>query len=202
MTYPHATMPPPKAVVIGASAGGVDALLRIVAALPEDFSAAVLIVLHRPPGQEPALASLASLLGARCRLPVDDAWDRQPILPGRLLLAPPDYHLLVDPGPVASLSVDAPVLFARPAIDPMFETAAAVYRGGLLGVVLSGANEDGTRGAVAVRRGGGWLWVQDPAEAQSPAMPRGALVGAGADEVLTLAQMCERFQAESFRRSP
>ncbi len=190
---------PPQAVVIGASAGGVDALLRIVAALPADFAPAMLIVLHRPAGQESTKASLAALLGARCLLPVADAWDRQPILPGRVLLAPPDYHLLVDPGPVVSLSMDAPVLFARPAIDPMFETAAAVFGAALLGVVLSGANEDGARGAQALRRCGGRLWVQDPAQAQSRAMPQAALDRAGADEVSSLTTMCERFQSESFR---
>lgn len=198
---PHgaAAEPWPRAVVVGASAGGVEALLRIAALLPADFALPMLVVLHRPPGQVDAGASLASLLDGRCALPVTDAWDRQPIRGGSVLLAPPDYHLLVDPGPVVSLSVDDPVLFTRPAIDPLFESAAAVYGAGLLAVVLSGANADGTAGARCVRRHGGQVWVQQPAEAQVAAMPQSVLDGAGADEVLTLAEIGGRFQTERFR---
>jgi two-component system chemotaxis response regulator CheB len=190
-----------RAIVVGASAGGVDALLRLLAALPRDFAPTLLVTLHRPPGQEPARASLATLLAGRCALPVADAWDRQPLEPGQVLLAPPDYHLLVDPGPVASLSVDPPVLFARPAIDPMFDSASRVFGAALLGLVLSGANADGAEGARALRRRGGRLWVQSPAEAPSPTMPQAALDRAGADEVLPLGEIGERFQTPCFRRA-
>ncbi|MFG5409303.1 chemotaxis protein CheB [Piscinibacter sakaiensis] len=183
----------PQAIVIGASAGGVDALLRLLGGLP------ALVVLHRPRGPVDPAASLASLLGARCALPVRDAWDREPVRGGQVLIAPPDYHLLVDPGPVASLSVDEPVLYSRPAIDPLFESAAAVWGPALLAIVLSGASADGTAGARVVRRRGGRVWVQDPAEAAVPTMPQAALAGAGADAVWGLAAMAGPLQSEPFR---
>ncbi|GAP36622.1 chemotaxis protein CheB [Piscinibacter sakaiensis] len=189
----------PQAIVIGASAGGVDALLRLLGGLPADFAPAVLVVLHRPRGPVDPAASLASLLGARCALPVRDAWDREPVRGGQVLIAPPDYHLLVDPGPVASLSVDEPVLYSRPAIDPLFESAAAVWGPALLAIVLSGASADGTAGARVVRRRGGRVWVQDPAEAAVPTMPQAALAGAGADAVWGLAAMAGPLQSEPFR---
>ncbi|HSI47241.1 MAG TPA: chemotaxis protein CheB [Ideonella sp.] len=182
-----------KAVVIGASAGGVEALLALTAALPADFPAPVLVVLHRAPQPEGKL-SPAALLARRCALPVEDAWAGQPLKPGRVLLAPADYHLLVDPGPdgpVAALSVDDAVLWSRPAIDPLFESAAHEYGAGLLAIVLTGASADGAAGALAVRAHGGRLWVQDPAEAVVPTMPQAALDLAGADQVMSLNMMCD-----------
>jgi two-component system, chemotaxis family, protein-glutamate methylesterase/glutaminase len=181
----------PTALLIGASAGGVDALLRLLPALPARLPAVVLIVLHR--GAQ-ATDRLAQLLASRCALPVEDAWDRQPLLPGTVTLAPPDYHLLVDDGPLASLSIDPTVLWSRPAIDPLFETAAAVFGRRTLALVLTGASRDGARGALAVRRAGGRLWVQQPADAQVATMPQSALDEAGADAVLTLDEMAMRLQ--------
>jgi two-component system chemotaxis response regulator CheB len=188
---PPATPAAAAALLIGASAGGVDALLRLLPALPAGLPAAVLVVLHR--GSQ-ASDGLAWLLATRCALPVDDAWDRQPLLPGTITLAPPDYHLLVDTGPVASLSIDPAVLWSRPAIDPLFETAAVVYGRRALALVLTGASQDGARGACAVRRAGGRLWVQQPAEAQVATMPQAALDQAGADAVLRLDDMARRLQ--------
>jgi two-component system chemotaxis response regulator CheB len=188
----------PGAVVMGASAGGVEALLGLLAALPLGFAAPVLVVLHRraDPGQ--AVPSLASVLGRRCPLPVSEALDRQPLRPGEVIVAPADYHLLVDPGPVAALSRDTPVHHCRPAIDPLFESAAYLFGPALLALVLTGANDDGAEGAAAVRRAGGWLWVQTPATARVPTMPAAALAHAGADELLNLDTMACRLHAGDF----
>jgi two-component system chemotaxis response regulator CheB len=186
--------PDVDAVVIGASAGGVEALVAIVAALPAGFAAAVLIVLHRAPRDDDG-STLAALLARHCALPLDDAWDRQPVRAGEVLLAPAGYHLLVDRGPVVSLSVDEPVLWSRPAIDPLFESAADCWGPRLLAILLTGASEDGSAGALAVRRAGGEFWVQDPADAAVAVMPRAALERAGADRILPLAQICAALEA-------
>lgn len=185
--------PDVDAVVIGGSAGGVGALVAIVGALPAGFAAAVLIVLHRAQREDDS-TRLAALLARHCALPLDDAWDRQPVRAGEVLLAPAGYHLLVDRGPVVSLSVDEPVLWSRPAIDPLFESAAECWGPRLLAVVLTGASEDGSAGALAVRRAGGELWIQDPADATAALMPQAALDRAGADRVLSLADLCNAFQ--------
>lgn len=170
-------------VAIGASAGGVDALMSILQQLPADFAPAVLVVLHVS-AERPC--QVAALLGERCRLPVAEALDKQPIVPGTVTVAPPDYHMLVEPDRRISLSLDEPVMFSRPAIDPTFESAAIVYRERLLAVLLTGASRDGSSGAVAVRSHGGVLWVEDPATARAATMPGSALQTAGADEILSL----------------
>lgn len=178
--------PDVDAVVIGASAGGVEALLGLLPALPAGLAAAVVVVLHRP-ADSPGL--LAPLLQARCQLPVDDALDKQALQPGRIVLAPANYHLLVEPGPTLALSIDAPELYSRPAINPLFESAAAVFGKRLLALLLTGANADGSQGVAAVRHAGGEVWIQDPSDAHVATMPAAALEHAGADRVLTLAAM-------------
>jgi two-component system, chemotaxis family, protein-glutamate methylesterase/glutaminase len=183
-----------EAVVIGASAGGLDALRLLFAALPSDFHPPVFVVLHVPAQGAPGLLSL---LDEACALPVSSAVDKQPVQPGTVVLAPPDYHLLVEPDRRLALSVDPPVNYARPAIDPLFESAAAVYGRGLLALVLTGANRDGSAGALEVRRQGGRVWVQDPQSAYSSEMPAAAL--AAADSVLILPEMARRLAAEGIR---
>lgn len=184
--------PEVDAVVIGASAGGVEALQRLLAVLPGSFEPAILIVLHRPAD---ASDNLAPLLAQRCALPLQEALDKQPISAGSVFLAPANYHLLVEPERTLALSVDAPVVFSRPAIDPLFESAAGVFGRRLLALLLTGASSDGSAGIAAVRRHGGTAWVQDPAEAFAPTMPASALAGAGADEVLGMEALCLRFSA-------
>ena len=180
------------AVVIGASAGGVQALQALLGALSADFAPALLVVLHLSPGRE---SRLAELLDAGCALPVAEAEDKQPVRGGTVTLAPPDYHLLVEPDGTLALSVDEPVLFSRPAIDPLFESAAAAYGTRLLALLLTGASYDGSAGLAAVRARGGQAWVQDPGSASVPTMPAAALAHAGADAVLTLDEMCRRLAA-------
>jgi len=173
-------------VAIGASAGGVNALMSIVQALPAGFAPAVLVVMHVSPERP---SSLAGLLNEHCALPVAEALDKQPIEAGTVTLAPAGYHMLVEPDRCISLSFDEPVLFSRPAIDPTFESASLTYRERLLAVLLTGASADGTAGAASVRAHGGTLWIEDPSTAHVATMPRSALRAAGADAVVPLGQI-------------
>jgi len=172
MTAAAATGHGTGAVAIGASAGAIQALLHILPALPADFALPLLVVIHLPPGRR---SELASLFAGKCRLSVGEGEDKAPILPGTVTFAPPDYHMLVEHGGTISLSRDEPVFFSRPSIDVLFETAADAYGPGLVGVVLTGANEDGARGLRAVGEAGGTTIVQDPATAYARAMPEAAL---------------------------
>ena len=178
-----------EAIVIGASAGGVDAMALLFESLPAAFVPAILAVLHIRADKQ---SLLAELYRPRCRLPVREALDKERVEGGTVYLAPPDYHLLVEREKTISLSRDAPVVFSRPSIDVLFESAALAYRERLLGIVLSGANSDGAEGLAAIRAAGGRAWVQDPAEAQAKAMPAAAIARAGADLILPVRDMGER----------
>jgi two-component system chemotaxis response regulator CheB len=160
------------AVVIGTSAGGVDALSALLPSLPADGRAAVFVVIHLP-RERPSL--LADLFAAKCAAPVREAQDKEPVEPGTVYFAPPDYHLLVDAGPQLSLSADELVNFSRPSVDVLFESAADVYGRHLLGLVLTGASHDGAAGLAAVQRAGGRAVVQRPATAQVAIMAEAAL---------------------------
>jgi two-component system, chemotaxis family, protein-glutamate methylesterase/glutaminase len=172
-----------EAVVIGASAGGVEALSVLLPALPAGLKAAVMVVLHLPRERRSLLVDIFS---RRCNVPVQEAQDKEPVKPGTLYFAPADYHLLVDRGPSLALSVDSPVHFSRPAIDVLFETAADIYGDRLLGIVLSGASQDGALGLAAIHRHGGCTVVQHPDSAQAPLMPEAALKHSPVDHVLPL----------------
>ncbi len=162
----------PEAVVIGASAGALDALSGILPMLPEDFRMPVIVVVHIPPDRPSALADL---FGAKCRLAVKEAEDKEPLAGGTVYFAPPDYHLQIEADRFLSLSCDEPVLFSRPSIDVLFETAADALGPSLVAIVLSGANNDGASGLRAVIEMGGIGIVQDPATAYSSAMPEAAI---------------------------
>lgn len=201
MTAPADSLDAIEAIVIGASAGGVEALTQVLPALPADFRPAVLIVVHvrsDPPSLLPGLFS------ARCKLPVVEPDDKNDIAGGTIYIAPPGYHMLVEPDRSISLSVDPPVRFSRPSVDVLFESAALCFADTLLGVVLSGANDDGARGLVAIQRSGGRCWVQDPHTAVSDAMPRGAIARGGVHDILTLDVMIARLcgMARATRREP
>jgi two-component system chemotaxis response regulator CheB len=176
------------AVVIGASAGGVDALGVLLPALDARCRATVLIVVHLP-RERPSL--LARLFTSKCRLPICEATDKQPVEPGTVCFAPPDYHLLVDCHADGSaslaLSVDEPVLYSRPSIDVLFESAAECWGERVMGVILTGGNDDGARGLTAIARAGGITVAQDPAEAAVSAMPAAAVRTGLAQHVLPLA---------------
>jgi two-component system chemotaxis response regulator CheB len=160
-----------RAVVIGASAGAIQALSRILPDLPENYLVPILIVVHVPADG----SDLPQLFQAKCKVAVKEAEDKEPILPGIIYFAPPDYHLLVEADRTVSLSLDQPVLYSRPSIDVLFESAADAYGADLTGIILTGANEDGARGLAAVARAGGVALVEDPADAFAKAMPSGAL---------------------------
>lgn len=175
------------AIVIGASAGGVEALGVLLPALPASLRVAVLIVLHQP-RDRPSL--LVDVFAARCALPLREAEDKEPVCTGAVYFAPPDYHLLVDPGPRIALSVDPPVNFSRPSIDVLFESAAELWGPRLLAVLLTGANDDGAAGIVSVARHRGTTVVQSPADARHAAMPASALAAhPHVDHVLDLPQI-------------
>jgi two-component system chemotaxis response regulator CheB len=178
-----------EAIVIGASAGGVEALTHVLPALPADFRPAVLIVVHV---RSDAPSLLPGLFSARCKLPVVEPDDKDDIAGGTIYVAPPGYHMLVEPDRSISLSVDPPVRFSRPSVDVLFESAALCFADTLLGVVLSGANDDGARGLVVIQRAGGRCWVQDPHTAVSDAMPLGAIARGGVHDILTLDAMTVR----------
>ncbi|MGB4927973.1 MAG: chemotaxis protein CheB [Giesbergeria sp.] len=161
-----------EAIVIGGSAGAIDALLTILPALPATLRASVIVALHVP-RDRPSL--LTQVFAPRCALPVHEAQDNEPLEPGTIVFAPPDYHLLLDVGPRLSLSVDAPVHFSRPAIDILFESAADLFGERTLGILLSGANADGAQGLAAIDQAQGLCIVQAPDSASSPTMPRAAL---------------------------
>jgi two-component system chemotaxis response regulator CheB len=177
-----------EAIVIGASAGGVEALGLILPALPAKFGASLLIVLHLP-RERPSL--LVEIYEKRCALPIREADDKEPIEPGTVYFAPPDYHMLVERNRQIALSTDEPVHFSRPSVDVLFESAADVYADRLLGVILTGANEDGAAGLHAVHRAGGVTVVQQPDSAKVPLMVVSALQRNPADFVLSLPQIAE-----------
>jgi two-component system chemotaxis response regulator CheB len=172
------------AVAIGASAGGIEALFTLLGDLQPPMAAAVVIVLHLPESHE---SSLAQVFAARTGVPVEEARPRAPVQPGVVYLAPPGYHLLVEAEHTFALSCDPPVLFSRPSIDVMLQSCAEAYGPKLLGVVLTGANEDGARGLAQVKACGGLTAVQDPEEAAHSAMPEAAIAATDPDFVLPMA---------------
>jgi two-component system chemotaxis response regulator CheB len=171
------------AIVIGASAGGVDALDVLLPALPESLRPPTFVVLHLL-SERPSL--LVEIFSPRCALPLREADDKEPVAPGTVYFAPPDYHLLIDTGPKLSLSSDERVNFSRPSIDVLFESAADVYKERLLGIILTGGSDDGSQGLAAIRRAGGAIVVQDPGDAQVPHMVKAALRRVDPDFVLPL----------------
>jgi len=158
-------------IVIGASLGAARALPLILRGLPARLPVAVTVVLHR---HRDSGGELLALLREGCPLPVEEAEDKTPLAPGRVFVAPPDYHLLVEEDHFA-LSADAPVSFARPSIDVLFESAADACGRACIGILLTGASADGAQGLATIRAAGGITIVQDPADAECPVMPAAAL---------------------------
>jgi two-component system, chemotaxis family, protein-glutamate methylesterase/glutaminase len=175
-----------EAVVIGVSAGGIEALKVILPALPASFPLPIAIVQHR---NERGGGFLAEYLNRMSKITVSEAEDKEPLCAGHAYLAPAGYHLLIEPNRSFSLSVDARVNFSCPSIDVLFESAADAFAESLIGIVLTGANSDGARGLKAVKARGGLAIVQDPKSAQAIAMPRAALQATTVDHVLDLKQI-------------
>jgi two-component system chemotaxis response regulator CheB len=179
------------AIVIGASAGGVEALSVLLPALPAGLRIPLFIVLHLP-RERPSL--LAEIFARKCALKVKEAEDKMRVEPGTVYFAPPDYHLLLDEGPQLALSIDELVHFSRPSIDVLFESAADVYAKRLMGIILTGANDDGTAGLAAIHRAGGVTIVQEPESALAPLMALSALKRTPADFVLPLTEIAALLQ--------
>jgi two-component system, chemotaxis family, protein-glutamate methylesterase/glutaminase len=174
------------AIVIGASAGGIEALSILLPALSPRLRPPVFVVVHLP-RDRPSV--LAEIFARKCAVPVREAEDKELVTPGTVYFAPNDYHLLVDQGPQLSLSADDPVHHSRPSVDVLFESAADVYRDRLLGIILTGANDDGASGLAAVHDAGGVTIVQRPDTARAPNMALAALKLRPADRVLTLEEI-------------
>lgn len=176
------------AVVIGGSAGGVEALTALLPALLPRLMPPVFVVLHLP-RDKPSV--LAEIFAPKCAVPVREAEDKEAVTPGTIYFAPNNYHLLIDHGPQLSLSADDPVHHSRPSIDVLFESAAEVYNSRLLGIILSGANEDGAAGLAAIHDAGGVTVVQSPETARAPNMALSALKLRPADRVLPLNEIAQ-----------
>jgi two-component system, chemotaxis family, protein-glutamate methylesterase/glutaminase len=183
----------PNVVVVGTSAGGLRALEKVFGRLPAEFAIPIVAVQHRSRESE----LFASIIQGMVALPVREAEDKEPLDAPGIYLAPPDYHLLLEPGGQLALSIDEPVSFSRPSIDVLFESAADVYGPGVLGILLTGANHDGSRGLLRIRAAGGVAIVQDPSTAESPEMPSAAIASGAADAVLPLGDIA----GELVRRS-
>jgi len=175
----------PQIVVIGASSGGPAALQALLSGLPTEFPAPVVIVLPR--GKQAGSDPLR-LLQRASRLPIREPEDKEGMAPGRIYLAPGDYHLLLEKGHFA-LSLEAPEHHARPSIDLLFESAADAYGEGVMGIILTGAGDDGARGLAQIKARGGLTIVQDPTTAEAPALPEAAIEATEVDQVLPLPQI-------------
>lgn len=176
-------------VVVGTSLGGLSALRVMLGELSQDFPLPIAVVQHRHKESEKAMSAY---LQHYVKLPMHEAEDKEPLLPGHVYLAPADYHLLIESGAesgLVSLSIDAPVSYARPSIDVLFESAADAYGSQAVGIVLTGANQDGARGLARIKARGGWAIVQSPDTAESDIMPRAAIAATRADAVLPLQEI-------------
>jgi two-component system chemotaxis response regulator CheB len=181
-----------RIVAVGASLGGLDAIETVLEGLPTDFAATVVLVQHRSVDRE---SRLVDLLGNHSALPVSEPDDKEPIEPGRVYLAPSNYHLIVERG-FFSLSTDPPVWFARPSIDVLFESVADTYGAEAIAVMLTSSNEDGAAGAHALKLAGGRVLVQDPTTAESPVAPRAVLARTPVDAILRLDEIASYLRRE------
>ncbi|MGR3319369.1 MAG: chemotaxis protein CheB [Candidatus Anammoxibacter sp.] len=175
-----------KAVVIGVSAGGVDALSTILPSIPLHCSYAVIIVQHMHPDSG---GYLSIILDKQCPLKVKEADEKEIIKPGIVYIAPPNYHLLIENDMTFSFSIEGPVNFSRPSIDVLFECAAEAYSKSLVGIVLTGANKDGSCGLKKIKEMGGIAVVQDPLTAEAESMPKAAIKATQVDYILPLDQI-------------
>jgi two-component system chemotaxis response regulator CheB len=175
-----------KAVVIGTSAGGMEALSKLLPALPTNFQVPVLIVQHIAPTSD---NFLARHLDSLSQIKVKEANEKEKIKPAIAYVAPPNYHLLVEDDLTLSLTVDEKVNYSRPSIDVLFESAAYAFKGKVIAVVLTGANQDGAAGAALIKKMGGIVIVQDPKTAQVPVMPESVMKATQPDYVVTIEEI-------------
>ena len=188
---------PYSVVAIGTSWGGLAALTKLLGALPADFGIPMVLVQHRGKDSE---RLLVQLLQDATALQVCEIEDKDPLTPGRVHVAPANYHVLIESG-YASLTIEEPVRFSRPSIDVTFTSAADTYRSATIGVVLTGANEDGARGLAHIVKRGGRALVQDPKTAEIPIMPEAAIRAVPTGEILPLHALAPRLIELSHERA-
>lgn len=175
-----------SAVVIGASAGGLHALIHILGQLPKDYSLPIIVVQHRGKDYKELLEDV---LQTKCLLHVKQADEKEIIASGYIYIAPPDYHLLIEHDRTFSLTIDTLIKHSRPSIDLLFITAAEVYKEELIGIVLTGASSDGSEGLLEIKKSRGVTIVQDPQTAEYAFMPQASInIGAG-DCIFTLEEI-------------
>lgn len=176
-----------KVLIIGGSAGSLDVLLRILPHLHAS-SFAIVIVLHRKHTDDNALEEL---IAAKTSIPVKEVEDKVALLPGYIYIAPSDYHLLFEKNNLLSLDTSEKINYSRPSIDVAFESASDVYGKSLVGILLSGANADGTEGLIAIKKAGGTIIVQKPETADMPFMPHNAVVHTSPDFILSVSEILQ-----------
>ena len=182
-----------EVIVIGVSAGGMEALRKVIPELPTDFPIPIAIVQHlHPQSDDFSVYDLNN----RSQLTVKQADEKESLKPGIVYFAPSNYHLLIENDKTFSLSVGELVNFARPAIDVLFTTAAEVYQERALGIVLTGANHDGSQGAKKIKEYGGMVIAQDPKSAEVDIMPRAAIKATNVDSILSLKKIKEFLLSE------
>lgn len=183
---------PVELVVIGASSGGLDVLIQLLQALPEQYQIPTVAILHQRPNRA---SGVPKMLSRYTHLRVQEPEDKQAIELGSFYVAPPNYHLLVDPEKVFSFSVDAPLNYCRPSIDMAFQSAAEVYQDRLVGCILTGANSDGANGVRAIKANNGCVYVQSPDEATVNTMPLAAIDATLVDGVLSIQDLAKHLAA-------
>jgi len=177
-----------RAIVIGASAGGLYAIRDLLVPLPSDFRIPIIIVQHLSPTSE---NYMVEFLNKTTSLNIKEVDEKEPIKPNMVYIAPPNYHVLIEEDETFSLSADEKVNYSRPSIDVLFYSAADIYKNNLIGVVLTGANDDGARGLFAIRKNGGLGIVQTPATAEAPQMPTAAILEANPEYTLEINEIAK-----------
>ena len=178
-----------KIIVIGASAGGIDALIEVLSPLPADFPIPVLVVQHLPTNNPEN--DLVKFLDGKCQLKVKEADDKELITPGNVYFAPANYHMLIENDNTVSLSIDEKVRYCRPSIDVLFESARDAFSSEIIGIILTGANTDGADGIRRIKNNGGITIVQNPETAELSVMPLAAIQSCDVDYILLLKEIPE-----------
>ena len=177
-----------RAVVIGVSAGGMATLSELFPKIPSNFPIPIFVVQHIHKSQSEYLITYYNGLS---NLTIKEAKDKEKAVPGNIYFAPPDYHMLLEEDETFSISIDEKVNYSRPSIDVLFESAADVYKNALVGIILTGANNDGTEGIRIIKQNGGYTIAQEPEEAEFLVMPKSAIDTGKIDKVLTLSEISD-----------
>lgn len=188
---------PVEAIVVGASAGGLQTMMNLFSKLPADLPVPILVVQHTRPDDE---SLLAELIGRETSLKVIEAEDKIEIKPGYIYIAPPNYHLLVEDKNTIALSTEERVNYSRPSIDLLFESAVRVYLANLIGIILTGANNDGSRGISLIADAGGITIAQSPESAEFKVMPQAAIATGNVKFILNIEEMAKFIIELSFKR--